>query len=54
VYGVCNYTDKSGTHFYPHVVELVEISDVTYMDVKLYKWFPALRFVCYYILCLLR
>jgi hypothetical protein len=52
VYGVCNYTDKSGTHFYPHVVELVEISDVTYMDVKLYKWFPALRFVCYYILCL--
>ena len=48
VYGVCNYTDKSGTRFYQHNVGIIEISDVSYMDAMLYKWFPALR--CVYIL----
>jgi hypothetical protein len=49
VYGICHYDDKSGSHFYPQEfnVDLVEISDVTYMDLKLYKWFPALRFVTF-------
>lgn len=47
VYGICNYDDKVGAHFYPKdfQVNLVEISDVTYIDLKLYKWFPALRLV---------
>ena len=45
VYGVCNYTDKSGTRFYQHDVGIIEISDVSYMDAMLYKWFPALRCV---------
>ena len=45
VYGVCNYTDKCGTRFYQHDVGIIEISDVSYMDAMLYKWFPALRCV---------
>ena len=47
VYGVCNYTNKSGTHFYQHDVGIIEISDVSYMDPFLYKWFPALRCVIF-------
>lgn len=45
VYGICNYSDKSGSHFYPdhYNVELIEVSNVTYFDFKLYKWFPSLR-----------
>ncbi len=47
VYGVCKYSDESGSHFYPksdeYDVELIEVSNVTYFDVKLYKWFPSLR-----------
>ena len=47
VYGVCNYSDESGSHFYPksdeYDVELIEVSNVTYFDAKLYKWFPSLR-----------
>ena len=47
VYGVCNYSDKSGSHFYPksdeYDVDIIEVSNVTYVDAKLYKWFPSLR-----------
>jgi hypothetical protein len=47
VYGICNYSDGSGSHFYPksdeYDVELIEVSNVTYFDAKLYKWFPSLR-----------
>ena len=54
VYGVCNYSDKSGSHFYPksdeYDIDLIEVSNVTYVDEKLYKWFPSLRWVD---LCLL-
>ena len=45
VYGVCNFSDKLGTHFYPEEmgVDVVEVSNVTYIDLKSYKWFPSLR-----------
>lgn len=47
VYGVSNYADKEGTHLYPIEIyierPLIEVSNVTYFDHKLYKWFPALR-----------
>lgn len=45
VYGVCNFTDKLGTHFYPAEtqIEMVEVSNVSYIELKLYKWFPSLR-----------
>ena len=45
VYGACNFSDKLGTHFYPKEmqIQLVEVSNVTYLDLELYKWFPALR-----------
>ena len=47
VYGVCNYTNKSGTRFYQHDVGIIEISDVSYMDPLLYQYFPALRCVIF-------
>ena len=45
VYGVCNFSDKLGMHFYPEEmqIDLVEVSNVTYLDLELYKRFPALR-----------
>ena len=45
IFGVCNYTDASGKHFYPSYmsIEMVEISNVTYFELSLYKWFPSLR-----------
>lgn len=46
IYGICNYSDAMGTHFYPRAinngVELVEVSGVTYFEQKLYEWFPSL------------
>ena len=47
IYGICNYSDALGTHFYPSDmnIELVEVSNVTYFDLRLYKWFPCLRLV---------
>ena len=47
VYGLCNYTSKEGTHLYPDELKIgyIEISNVTYIDIKLYKWFPPLRLV---------
>ena len=46
-FGVCNYSDEIGTHLYPADVEnhnrLVEVSNVTYFDIALYRWIPSLR-----------
>ena len=49
VYGVCNHRNESGTRFYPKDfnIELVEVSNVTYFHLQLYKWFPSLRLVNY-------
>lgn len=49
VYGVCNHRNESGSRFYPkHFnIELVEVSNLTYFHLKLYKWFPSLRLVNY-------
>lgn len=45
VYGICNYSNESGTLFYPpeYCIQLIEVSNVTYFDPKLYKWFPSFR-----------
>jgi hypothetical protein len=44
-YGVCNYTDKCGTRFYPQDfdIDLIEVSNVTYLRPDLYQWMPSLR-----------
>ena len=44
-YGVANFKDETGTHFYPdqYVIDFVEVSNVTYIDLKLYRWIPSLR-----------
>jgi hypothetical protein len=46
-FGVCNYTDEIGTHLYPadKNVVLVEVSNVTYFDINLYRWIPSLRYI---------
>ena len=43
-YGVGNFADDSGHHLYPKNMEslLIEGSNVTYMDRRLYKWIPSL------------
>ena len=44
-YGVYSYVDERGMHLYSQEikVDIVEVSNVTYIDLNLYKWFPALR-----------
>ena len=44
-YGVANYSEERGTHFYPEELEVdeIEVSNVTYIDRKLYRWIPSLR-----------
>ena len=45
-YGVLNYSDEEGTHFYPEQLPthgMVEVSNVTYIDGTLYNWIPSLR-----------
>ena len=44
-FGVCNYTDRSGTCFYPlnFDLDLIEVSNVTYFHRDLYQWMPSLR-----------
>lgn len=46
VYGLYNYSDSAGSHYYPAEIniKLVEASNVTYVESKLYKWFPSLRY----------
>ncbi len=49
VYRVCNFHDELGNHLYPAEIncsriEMIEVSNVTYIDLKLYKWFPSLRY----------
>ena len=43
-YGVYSYADERGTHLYSQEIKVdtIEISNVTYIDFNLYKWFPAL------------
>ena len=44
-YGISNCSDDSGTHFYPseYGIDIVEVSNITYMNLKLYRWIPSLR-----------
>ena len=44
-YGPCSFSDELGCHFYPAEmrVDVVEVSNVTYVDLELYRWFPPLR-----------
>ena len=44
-YGVYSYANERGTHLYSQEIKVdtIEISNVTYIDLNLYKWFPALR-----------
>ena len=49
VYRVSNFNDDLGNHLYPtgidcSPIEIIEVSNVTYIDRKLYKWFPSLRY----------
>lgn len=46
-YGIAKYTNSEGRHFYPIDAygansNLVEISNVTYMEYDLYRWIPSL------------
>ena len=47
IYGICNYSDALGTHFYPSDmnIELAEVSNVTYFDLRLYRWFQCLKLI---------
>ena len=45
-YGVLNYSNKEGTYFYPEELathSVIEVSNVTYIDSKLYNWIPSRR-----------
>jgi hypothetical protein len=42
-FGVCNYTDRSGTCFYLLNLDLIEVSNVTYFHRDLYQWMSSLR-----------
>ena len=44
-FGVCNFTDECGTHFYPFHLHnsSVQVTNVTYFHVNLYRWMPSLR-----------
>lgn len=44
IYGVGNYSDESGRHFYANEIQspFIEASNVSYMDRNLYKWIPSL------------
>ena len=47
VYRVRDFNDDLGDHLYPaeigcSPIEIIEVSNVTYIDRKLYKWFPSL------------
>lgn len=48
-YGISNYLDQTGTgrHFYSAQLrnDLIEISNVTYMEKALYRWIPSLGYV---------
>ena len=50
VYKVCNFNDDLGNHLYPartdcSPIEIIEVSNVTYIDRKSYNCFPSLRYV---------
>jgi hypothetical protein len=52
-YDICNFTDSSGIRYYPpHLCSnVVEVSNITYFDLNLYRWIPSLRY-CLWFCCL--
>ncbi len=45
----CNFHDELGNHLYPAEIncshiKMIEAGDVTHINLKLYKWFPSLRY----------
>jgi hypothetical protein len=45
-YGVCKYSDEHGARYYhSHLtLDIIEVSNVTYIHKDLYKWMPSLRY----------
>ena len=41
-YGIGSYSDGRGKHLYPEPHGLIEVSNKTYVDRKLYEWIPSL------------
>ena len=41
-YGIGSYSDGRGKHLYPGRHGLIEVSNKTYVDRKLYEWIPSL------------
>lgn len=44
-YGIARYTNDCGSHYYPKELslDLIEVSNTTYVSGQLYKWLPSLR-----------
>ena len=44
-YGIARYTHDGGSHYYPEAIsmDLIEVSNTTYISGQLYKWLPSLR-----------
>ena len=44
-YGIARYTHDGGSHYYPKAIsmDLIEVSNTTYISGQLYKWLPSLR-----------
>lgn len=42
-YGVTKWSDSTGSYYYPEQVNLIEVSNTTFMDATLYNWIPSLR-----------
>ena len=44
-YGIGRYADKTGLQYYPKsvAVDLIEVTNTTYMSPYLYRWLPSLR-----------
>ena len=44
-YGISKYSDAEGQHYYPKEItnqEVIEVSNVTYVEANLYNWIPSL------------
>ncbi|XP_028407816.1 uncharacterized protein LOC114530392 [Dendronephthya gigantea] len=49
-YGICKYCENDGARFYPAndgSIDLIEVSNVTYIQLDLYKWVPSLSNHCW-------
>ena len=44
-YEIARYTHDGGSHYYPKAMsmDLIEVSNTTYISGKLYKWLPSVR-----------